>query len=312
MPSKVELDHVDGDLEISTDCLCDPQDDPREFLHRCSHLCEQMLRLCRRDILSMERESVSSASEFSTRSTVGLMLNHAVIDHVVTGGPASGLLDKGDVILAIDGFDMHRFNLNSFEHLATALKGSDVPGSEVILTVRKQGWGEVKDVKLIRMATERIADRRMLFQKFTALKDRAIIDKDHISRGLVDEVIALISKMFDTETLRDHKLEQQFKKMQTTLERILTSMQVQLPSFAGFVVPAKEHQRLRLRVDELESALRKSCEQSCLQEMQAEEKLQSLKHKARLLEAKAGGAATLLAVRKDQTVRPSSVPLIKL
>ena len=167
-------------------------DDPRQFLRECERQCAKMLHLCRHE--GLKRVSVSSASEFATRSTVGLMLNHAAVDHVVPMGPAWGLLDKGDSILAIDGRDMHRFNQNNFEHLATALQawqtcccgcrvfcrvffpaqlcvarsialqGADIPGTEVILTVRKQGWGEVKDVKLVRMATEMIADRRMLFQ----------------------------------------------------------------------------------------------------------------------------------------------------
>ena len=48
--------------------------------------------------------------------------------------------------------------------LSVALQGADIPGTEVTLTVRKKGWGEVKDVRLVRMATEMIADRRMLFQ----------------------------------------------------------------------------------------------------------------------------------------------------
>jgi hypothetical protein len=52
--------------------------------------------------------------------------------------------------------------------------GDDIPGSELALTVQKGGKaGAVRIVKLQRIATERIADRRRMFELFTLIKDRA-------------------------------------------------------------------------------------------------------------------------------------------
>lgn len=92
----------------------------------------------------------------------------------------------------------------TIEELHRLLKGSDIPGSSVIVTVRKQTTvtcvqaaarsnmlcctsgksmltmcamspqGETIDVELVRMQSEVIADKRRLFELFATLKDRAV------------------------------------------------------------------------------------------------------------------------------------------
>ena len=108
------------------------------------------------------------------------MMNGAVIDNMVIGGPAynSEQLDKGDVILEVDGRAVNP------ETLHEALLGADVPGTQFVIKVRKAGsggmWGSdagtIKDVILTRMATETIADRRRMFELFTDLKVSNQID----------------------------------------------------------------------------------------------------------------------------------------
>ena len=103
------------------------------------------------------------------------MMNGAIIDNMVIGGPAynSEQLGKGDVILEVDGRPV------TSENLHEALLGADVPGTQFVIKVRKAGVGGflgspeqgiVKDVLLTRMATEVIADRRRMFELFTDLK----------------------------------------------------------------------------------------------------------------------------------------------
>lgn len=69
------------------------------------------------------------------------------------------------------------------------------------------------DVPLVRMPTEMIADRRRLFELFTSLKDRAILDKD-IAGGIIDETIALWSKMVLADMVHDQKIEENVQEIQ--------------------------------------------------------------------------------------------------
>ena len=102
------------------------------------------------------------------------MMNGAMIDNMVIGGPAynSEQLSKGDIILEVDGRPVNSENLHE------ALLGADVPGTQFVIKVKKAGsggmWGSeagtVKSVILTRMATEVIADRRRMFELFTDLK----------------------------------------------------------------------------------------------------------------------------------------------
>ena len=133
-----------------------------------------------------------------------MMLKGLAIDNMVIGGPAhnTGLLEKGDLIIAIDGVAVTE------ETIHAALLGDDIPGSQVVLTIRRSTIPELnfidagsiasavfrhadavfnpngsnsrenspltnkntREVVLVRMATEIIADRRHMFELFTEMK----------------------------------------------------------------------------------------------------------------------------------------------
>jgi len=279
-------------------------------LAACLQLCDKMLDAVQQDAPGAQVKSVSQASDFATRSTVGLMLSHTVIEHLVVGGPAynTGLLGKGDDITHIDGKDVHmrllhphkdgharhahpkdahhhsrghgharhahpkdgHHHSHGYEHLAAALTGSDVPGTPVTLTVKKFRTGETREVVLTRMATELIADRRRLFELFTCLKDRAILDNDTVARDCVDQVIELWTKMVQAEAAQHSQASQHLREKQSTLRSGLQAMKAKIPAVHSLVVDAQAHDKLELRVAELESALRKSCEEHCALELQHE------------------------------------------
>ena len=62
------------------------------------------------------------------------MLSGARIENLVIGGPAfvSGQLDRDDEILRVDGIECE-----TIEGLHLLLRGSDIPGSSLLLTVKK-------------------------------------------------------------------------------------------------------------------------------------------------------------------------------
>ena len=120
------------------------------------------------------------------------MLHGTKIENTLIGGPAFGLLRKGDILIKIDGQPV------SEENILTALRGNDIPGSKVVLTVNRLK-GEVPDtryhgnymsaspspdisadeedleqidINITRIATAEIADRRRMFDMFTFLEVR--------------------------------------------------------------------------------------------------------------------------------------------
>jgi hypothetical protein len=64
-------------------------------------------------------------------------------------------------------------------------------GSIVKLSVISSTSGEEKEVMLTRMATTAIADNVRMFEIFTALKDRAMQDRDDGAVAYVDDCISL-------------------------------------------------------------------------------------------------------------------------
>ena len=108
------------------------------------------------------------------------MLHGVKVENTLIGGPSFGLLEKGDIIVRIDGEYVTENDV--FEKL----RGCDLPGSQVVITVERFGSSSplsIKslkifdgsdtqeiDVKVTRMATAEIADRRRMFDLFTILE----------------------------------------------------------------------------------------------------------------------------------------------
>eukprot|EP00960_Hanusia_phi_P062195 765084-Hanusia_phi.AAC.2 len=150
----------------------------------------------------------------ATHWDVGLMLKGCTIENIVYrcrnvyGGPAydSKLLSKGDKILTVDHKPV------TPETAPSAIIGSDVPGTFVTLQIRHQN-NEITEVKLRRVASEIIADRRAMFEIFTSLKNRA---KDEHLTSLLDEAISLWTKMLKASADHDRKISENVVKLQNT------------------------------------------------------------------------------------------------
>ena len=91
------------------------------------------------------------------------MLDELTIDSMVVGSPAykSKQLLAGDVIKKIDGQEV------TLETLDDALRGCDLPGSAIVISVERQGISGTKDVVLKRLAREALADHVRIFELFT-------------------------------------------------------------------------------------------------------------------------------------------------
>jgi carboxyl-terminal processing protease len=71
------------------------------------------------------------------------------IDQVIPGAPADGLLQPGDVILAVDGKNIVGLTIDQVRPL---IRGSGVAGSTVTLTIQRPGAAQPSNVTLTRAA----------------------------------------------------------------------------------------------------------------------------------------------------------------
>jgi hypothetical protein len=139
----------------------------------------------------------------ASKATVGLMLDGCAIDNLLIGGPGHncGALKKGDIIVAVDNQPVDSDNV------LDSIVGSDTPGSSVILTLKKIDFDndfslpdfysdQFFSVELVRMATAEIAERRRLFELFTALKAKAKLNTDQHEVSLAPNFCLLFQSLF--------------------------------------------------------------------------------------------------------------------
>ena len=99
-----------------------------------------------------------------------MQVKDGVITNMLVGSPAflSHKFKRGDRVLKIDGEDVDE----SGAGLTKMLIGSDVPGTDVTVTVKREG-DNVFDVTLTRATTLELADKKKMFQLFAQIKDLA-------------------------------------------------------------------------------------------------------------------------------------------
>ncbi|EKX36879.1 hypothetical protein GUITHDRAFT_116901 [Guillardia theta CCMP2712] len=178
-----------------------------KLIEKSESYCDLMHTLIEKDVLSVETQTFANASAGS-RSTVGIMIKGVVIDNLLTGGPAanSKKMAKGDTILKVDGKSC------TSDNVLDLLRGEDVPGSLVVLTLQRNR--EEFDVALARMATGELADKKKMFELFTAVKDHAVKSQDRDVASIVDESITLWTNMLEADAVHDQTIVDNVQAMQ--------------------------------------------------------------------------------------------------
>ncbi len=117
------------------------------------------------------------------------MIQGTKIENTLFGGPAFGLLVRGDVLVKIDGVPV------SEENILSNLRGTDIPGSKVAFTIRRvkgdtqtrmvprenspteshrtsADGDDMEELEIIipRISTAEIADRKRMIDLFTTLQ----------------------------------------------------------------------------------------------------------------------------------------------
>ena len=131
---------------------------------------------------------ITDPSPYPTRVSQG-----CAVESFVPGVPASRVLRKGDVIVAIDGEEVSDVNI------ASVLTGSDTPGSTVTISYKQPDSGDSKDVILTRLPAESFSDRKNLLELLRQMKGSARTRQDDAGALLVDKAVDLWQKMCISE-----------------------------------------------------------------------------------------------------------------
>ncbi len=129
------------------------------------------------------------------------MLNGCAIDNVLPAMAMHADLLKGDIIVRVDDAPA------TAETVHKQLIGEDLPGTSVMLTVRR-GHTE-RTAQLIRMANSDIADMRRVFEIFTNLKSRY-----PVISGEVDEVVTIWSEVVSGDALYRAQITNSLQRLQ--------------------------------------------------------------------------------------------------
>jgi hypothetical protein len=189
------------------------------------------------------------------------MLLGLKVENVLVGGPAYGRLQKGDMILKIDGISITEENVLGY------LRGNDVPGTHMLVTVKRSKRAfdsmensasveasqedsiskdfDILHLGLTRISTAEIADRRRMFDLFTffevkfnfvlslpgkgnliffCVQGRVIANQDSEGFSKLNETIDLWTKMCISDTEKCEKIKCQLREMQTKSQDCLAEV----------------------------------------------------------------------------------------
>jgi chromosome segregation ATPase len=173
-----------------------------------------------RDLLA-PHHSVTKGIGSINPTTVGISYEekNQTITQILVGGPAFKCrkVHKGDVIVAIDGQPV----ADDGKDIQDRLRGVDVPGSLVVISLRKAS-GRVEQVRLQRMKSSLIADKRKLFDLFTKAADRA--KKDEVMEKYIDEAVELWTQTMIEEHDHEMKCEENVQRMQKSCNKWLEEL----------------------------------------------------------------------------------------
>ena len=180
-------------------------------------------------------------------------MKDGVITNMLVGSPAflSHKFKRGDRVLKIDGEDVDE----SGAGLTKMLIGSDVPGTDVTVTVKREG-DHVFDVTLTRATTLELADKKKMFQLFAQIKDLAHQREDkgpHDSQNaddsiasssdvggstarilpLVDAAVDLWTRMFEAVLTHDEMIAANVSGLMRAVDEDVCALDTQLQSLRG-------------------------------------------------------------------------------
>jgi hypothetical protein len=117
-------------------------------------------------VLAMHEAIVAGSELLTTNSTIGLAFDSAslVVTRVLIGGPAfeTQQIFEGDTLVSIDGV-LLKGQQGSSEKTSALIKGTDVPGSECKVQVKRKDSTQTQTVVLVRQADSLLGHKREMW-----------------------------------------------------------------------------------------------------------------------------------------------------
>ena len=164
---------------------------------------------------------------FASHSTVGIRLalnssSHDLrplqIQFVIPGSSAHicGIISRGDEIVAVDGKQAVE------SEIVRQVRGSDVVGSKVSLTVRKGGTGKVLEASLIRGAWGAVERKEKLFILYDELQKmiKSDANKEEIQTKL-KEIVEMATDYEKYRAVSDMTIHDRLRDLQSEMHRLL-------------------------------------------------------------------------------------------
>jgi hypothetical protein len=211
----VSFDDAEGRYSVELD-----GEKSASFMLKPSNLCRdsvdhvfELIRLTK-DLIGTElmcSHAVVGSPTKGNATTIGIMFDDKtyIIENTLVGGPAfnSKKVFKGDIIVSVDGTQVNG------ENIMGLLKGVDKPESVVTIGLKRTS-GNVEEVKLRRMANAKLADKRLMFDLYTTMVNRAKIVKDADLQKCVQEVFDHWTAQMEEEFLHDEIVASNVHEMQ--------------------------------------------------------------------------------------------------
>ena len=140
------------------------------------------------------------------------------IQFVIPGSSAHicGLLNRGDEIIAVNG------QTASEQDIVRQVRGTDIVGSKVVLTVRKGGFGQEFDVSLVRGAWGAVERKENLFILFDDL--HKLIRTDASKENLEKQLNMVVQEAKEYEKYRaisEMTIHDRLHDLQTEMHRLV-------------------------------------------------------------------------------------------
>ena len=204
----------------------------QELMAECLSICDDLRRSMAADVMApipIKRqhrniEEVQCGSADGELTTTGIVFNGLVVQNMIVGSPAytCAELDKGDEIRLVDGVSV------TPDTLAQAMIGPDLIGSEVILTVMKKKTQAKREITLVRMARETLADYVHMFSLFTAVKEYALLSSDEEGAACVDKCISHWTNMLLSSASEEQMTRIHVKRLQESGVQCICKLQQRL------------------------------------------------------------------------------------
>jgi hypothetical protein len=195
---------------------------------RALELVELLALAVKAQVLATHEAIVPASELLTTNSTIGLAFDSAslIVTRVLIGGPAfeTQQIFEGDTLVSIDGVLLQ----GGSEKTSALIKGTDVPGSECTVQVKRKDSTQTQTVVLVRLADRLLGHKRQMWDVLS--KANAAFEKlgEHEKAKLIAAAKDLWSKTLLEQHRHGVKCKENVASMRSNCSKLLDELRVSL------------------------------------------------------------------------------------